>query len=263
MQIIAIANQKGGVGKTSMTVNLAAALARREQRVLLVDMDPQGSLTEYFVNPALLEVTIHDALLYGLSVDLKPSILGEYIRLLPANIDLAKAEILLPSKRNQERTLARYLKQYHGSFEYCLIDCPPSLGVLTVNAITAAEVAIVPVATELMAERTLKLILETVEDIRDNELNTTLWVWRIIPTMYDQRLAHHREVLAALREKYGSLLYDEPVKATTKYKDAVTSKTDVSDLDTKLGIYWDRLSDTMMRETGGTVEREDSSTVIQ
>jgi cellulose biosynthesis protein BcsQ len=95
VKTIAIANQKGGTGKTSMAVNLAAALARQEQKVLLVDMDPQGSLTEYFINPATLEITIYDALLYGFTV--KPSELGEYISLIPANIDLAKAEILLPS----------------------------------------------------------------------------------------------------------------------------------------------------------------------
>lgn len=247
MQIIAIANQKGGVGKTSMAVNLAAAFARREQRTLLVDMDPQGSLTEYFINPATLEISIYDALLYGFTV--KPSILGEYIHLIPATIDLAKAEILLPSKRNQEHTLERFLRQYADQYDYCLIDCPPSLGVMTANALTAAKLVIVPVSTELMAERTVKLILETADDIRESELNADLKVWRIIPTMYDQRLAHHREILEALRVKYGTLLYDEPVRSTTKYKDAVTSQTDVSDLDSKLGAYWDDLVDALLRDT--------------
>lgn len=229
MQIIAIANQKGGVGKTSMVVNLAAAFARREQRTLLVDMDPQGSLTEYFVNPTELEITIYDALLYGFKVP--PCVLGEYIRLIPATIDLAKAEIVLPSKRNQEHTLNRFLRQYATVYDYCLIDCPPSLGVMTANALTAAHWVIVPVSTELMAERTVRLILETVDDIRESELNPDLKVWHIVPTMYDQRLAHHREILEALRVKYEDWLYPDPVRATTKYKDAATSQTDVSDLD--------------------------------
>ena len=244
MHIIAIANQKGGVGKTSMAVNLAAALARAERSVLLVDMDPQGSLTEYFTNAAQLDITMYDALLYGFQVT--PVELGEYIQLLPATIDLAKAEIMLPSKRNQEHTLERFLRKYPDP-AYCLIDCPPSLGVLTANALTAAHLVIVPVSTELMAERAVKLILETIDDIRDSELNTGINVWRIVPTMYDQRLAHHREILEALKVKYGAALF-EPVRATTKYKDAVTSQTDVSDLDSKLGVFWDNLAQALIHE---------------
>lgn len=246
MIIVAIANQKGGVGKTSMAVNLAAALARAERRVLLVDMDPQGSLTEYFVSPATLEITLYDALMYSFTVT--PLVLGEYIGLIPATIDLAKAEILLPSKRNQEHTLERVLRPYTDQYDYCLIDCPPSLGTMTVNALTAARWAIVPVSTELMAERTVKLILETIADIVESELNQDLKVWRIVPTMYDQRLAHHREILEALRAKYGELLYGEPVRATTKYKDSVTMQTDVSDLDKRLGVYWDELAALLEQE---------------
>lgn len=119
---------------------------------------------------------------------------------------------------------------------------------MTVNALTAARWAIIPVSTELMAERTVKLILETIEDIVESELNQDLTVWRIVPTMYDQRLAHHREILEALRSKYGELLYGEPVRATTKYKDAVTSQTDVSDLDKRLGVYWDELAALLQQE---------------
>jgi chromosome partitioning protein len=132
MLVISVSNQKGGVGGTSLTVNLAAALSRAGQKVLLVDMDPQGSLTEYFTDPTQLELTIYDALLYGFTV--KPLVLGKSIHLLPATIDLAKAEILLPSKRNQKHTLERYLRQYAHGYDYCLIDCPPSLGVMTANA---------------------------------------------------------------------------------------------------------------------------------
>lgn len=245
MLIIAIANQKGGIGKTSTTVNLAAALARHNKSVLLVDLDPQASLTEYFIQPSNLDTTIYNLLIEG--THLPPTQLGEYISLLPANIDLAAAEVQLPAKRNQERTLARHLKQYNA--DYCLIDCPPSLGVLTTNALTAAHIVIVPVATELMAERTVKLILRTIEDVVESELNPNLTVWRILPTMHDQRLAHHKEILDALRAKYKDLLYPEPVKATTKYKDAVTSQTDVSDLDSKQGEYWDTLATTLIHES--------------
>jgi len=245
MHTIAIANQKGGIGKTTVAVSLTAALARAGKTILLVDMDPQGSLTEYFVNPVELTATIYNALLDGATV--KPLQLGEQIRLLPANIDLAAAEIQLPAKRNQERTLSRILRTHQA--DYCLIDCPPSLGVLTANSLTAAQLVLVPVATELMAERTVKLILSTINDIKETELNPALRVWRILPTLYDQRLAHHREILEAFKVKYPELLYSEPVRATTKYKDAVTNRSDVSDLDPKLGDYWDTLAQLLIGET--------------
>lgn len=247
MKILAISNQKGGTGKTSTSVNLAAALARAGKSILLVDMDPQGSLTEYFTNPEALAVTMYNALLDGAT--LTPLVIGEQIHLLPATIDLAAAEIQLPAKRNQERTLSRFLRQFDDKYDYCILDCPPSLGVLTANALTAAQIVLVPVSTELMAERTVKLILNTIEDIKDIELNPSLKVWRILATMYDQRLAHHKEILQALREKYKDLLYPEPVKATTKYKDAVTSGTDISDFDEKLGAFWDTMAGTLIAET--------------
>lgn len=246
MHIIAIANQKGGTMKTTTAVNLSAALARAGKTSRLVDMDPQASLTEYFVNTAELTTTIYDALIDG--KPLKPIQIGELISLIPATIDLAAAEIELPAKRNQERTLARFLRQFPPC-DYTLIDCPPSLGVLTANALTAASLVIIPVSTELMAERTVKLILNTIEDIKDTELNPGLQVWRILATLYDQRLAHHREILEALRVKYGALLYPEPFKSTTKYKDAVTSQTDVSDLDPKLAVIWDGLAAALIKDT--------------
>src|SRR5260370_32913566 len=117
-----------------------------------------------------------------------------------SNFDMAADEIQLPAKSNEERSLTLILRNLQA--DYCLIDCPPSLGVLTANSLTAAQLVIVPVATELMAERTVKLILSTIEDIRETELNPTLRVWRILPTLYDQRLAHHREILEAFRVKY-------------------------------------------------------------
>lgn len=247
MHIIAIANQKGGTGKTTTAVNLAAALTRADQRVLLVDLDPQGSLTEYFTNPAMLTTTIYDALLHSATVT--PLKIGELVDLLPATIDLAAAEIQLPAKRFQERTLTRVLKPY-SQYDYCLIDCPPSLGVLTTNALTAASLVIVPVSTELMAERTVKLIIDTVEEIREADPNNSLLqIWRLLPTLYDMRLAHHREILAALRVKYQRLLYSDPVKATTKYKDAVTERADAGFLDPKIAEYWDTLAALLIEES--------------
>jgi chromosome partitioning protein len=233
--------------KTSTTVNLGAALSRAGHSVLLVDMDPQASLTEYFINPGELTATIYNALKDGMTVSLFH--IGASISLIPANIDLAAAEIELPAKHKytHHQRLARVLRSY--AADYCLVDCPPSLGELTVNALAAAQYALIPVSTELMAERTVKLILQTIEEIRDDGLNAVLQVWRILPTLYDIRLAHHQEIREALRAKYGNLLYPDPVRATTKYKDAVTIHADVSALDPRLGEYWDTLAFLLRTET--------------
>lgn len=252
MRTIAISNQKGGTGKTTTAVSLAAALTRAGKKVLLVDTDPQASLTEYFIPPARVETLgplLYDALLHGATV--APHYLGDLVALIPSDIDLAAAEIELPKKLNQERTLARWLRQFDAQFDFCLIDCPPSLGVLSTNALAAARWVIVPAACELMAERTLKLILNRVEEVRETEVNMTIQVWRILPTQFDGRLAHHREILEAIRAKHGDLVYPEPVRATTKYKDAVTEGTDISDLDAKHGDYWDQMAKTLIITTEG------------
>lgn len=251
MDTYAIANQKGGTGKTTTTVNLAAALTRQGKKVLLVDTDPQASLTEYFIPPATVDTLgplLYDALLHGATVP--PYRLGELVSVIPTNIDLAAAEIELPKKLNQERTLARWLRQFEGQYDICLIDCPPSLGVMSTNALAAARWVIVPVDCELMAERTLKLILNRVEEMRDTEVNTSLQVWRILPTKFDMRLAHHREILEAIKTKHGQLVYSEPTRSTTKYKDAVTDGTDISDLDGKQGDYWDQIALLLITTTG-------------
>ena len=243
---VAISNQKGGTGKTTTTVNFAAALARAGMRVLLVDFDPQASLTEYFTSAANLVQTTYD--LVRSKEVVKPLVLGSNISLLPTNIDLAAAEVYLPTQPNPEKILDRKLRNY--DFDVCLIDCPPSLGILNRNALAAANLVIVPVATELMAERTMKLILDSIELVKESELNPNLEIWRVLPTLYDGRLSHNKEILQALKDKY-TKLYSEPVKLTTRYKDAVTAREDVSTQDAAQGEYWDRMAVLFIKETMG------------
>jgi chromosome partitioning protein len=250
MITVAVANQKGGTGKTTSTVNLAAALARAEKRVLLIDLDPQASLSEYYFNPAEFidsEQTIYDALVEKQPVH--PRSIGNGRDLIPAVIDLAAADIKLSNTMSRERVLSKFLKQYADSYDFCLIDCSPSLGVLTVNALTASDYVLIPVETELLAERTVKLILQTIDDVKENELNPSIQTWRVLPTKFDIRLAHHQEMLEVLKLKYGNLLYAEPVRATTKYKDAAVDRSDVSTLDLARGEYWDRMAATLVAET--------------
>lgn len=241
---LAIANQKGGTGKTTTTINLGAALSRSGKRVLLADLDPQASLTEYFTNPATITTNLYNALLDRQTVS--PLRLGDNIKLLPTNIDLAAAEIQLVGKPYGDRRLARVLKHFEQEYDYCLIDCPPSLGILTTNALSAAHLVLVPIATELLAIRTGKLINATIEEIRVER--PELHIWRIVATMYDQRLAHHREILDALKEQFHDLLYPEPVRATTKYKDAAVERIDAGAMDKKIAAFWDQLATTLTQE---------------
>ena len=248
MRIIAIANQKGGVGKTPTTVNIAFALARAGHTILLVDLDPQGSLSEYFLadQADIQEVTVYNALSDLQRIE--PLSLTKQIALLPAHDELAGAELELPSKVHGQKRLAKVLSFYQTDYDVCLLDCPPSLGILTINALASAHQVVIPVKTEISAERALKRIKNTIKDIQESDLNGQLTVWGILPTIYDSRKAHHKEVLEALRFKYGAEVYKEPSRETTKYNDATVLKTDVSALDKALGAYWDTLAATLVEE---------------
>jgi len=248
MRIIAIANQKGGVGKTPTTVNIAFALARSGYTILLVDLDPQGSLSEYFLadQADIQEVTVYNALSDLQRIE--PLSLTKQIALLPAHDELAGAELELPSKVHGQKRLAKVLSFYQADYDFCLLDCPPSLGILTINALSSAHQVVIPVKTEISAERALKRIKNTIKDIQESDLNGDLTIWGILPTIYDSRKAHHKEVLQALRFKYGDEVYKEPSRETTKYNDATVLKTDVSALDKALGAYWDTLAATFAQE---------------
>lgn len=254
MIIIAIANQKGGTGKTPTTVNVGFALARKGCSVLLVDLDPQGSLSEYFLaeKAETQEPTIYDALVSMEPIQpLHIAHSGEpmSIDLLPAHDGLAAAEIELPNKPNAQKRLAKILGSY--TYDFCLLDCPPSLGILTLNALAAAHQVIIPVKTELSAERTIKLITRTIEEVQKSDLNTHLKIWGILPTLYDVRKSHHKEMLQAIHHKHGEAVYGEPSKETTRYNDAITARLDVSAFDKELGRYWDRIAETFTTSADG------------
>jgi|SRR5450755_709396 chromosome partitioning protein len=242
LEIIAIASQKGGVGKTPATVNLAFALARLRYRVLMVDTDPQASLTEYLLAQETYE---QETTVYNAIMDIEPIApieIRENIHLLNAHDELFEAEFRLPSMPNPDGRLRAVLDMYN--YDFCVIDTPPNLGLLTRNALGAASQVLIPVKTELTAQRTLKRFYSTLDDIRKSGLNRKIAVWWILPTLYDSRKAHHREILQSINLEYGSQVYQEPAKETTKYNDATTLKTDTNDLDHLLGNYWNRLAAT-------------------
>ncbi len=168
------------------------------------------------------------------------------IALLPAHDELSGAELELPGKVHGQKRLAKMLRFYETDYDYCLVDCPPNLGILTINALASAHQVLIPVKTEMSAFRALKRIKHTIQDIQESDLNGGLTVWGILPTLYNVTKGHHKDVLQALRHQYGAEVYEEESRDTTKYNDATVLKTDVSALDKALGVYWERLAATLV-----------------
>src|SRR4051812_2131809 len=221
-RIIAMCKQKGGVGKTTTTINLGAALAEYGRRVLLVDFDPQGALSVGLgVNPMDLDRTIYNALMErDVTVDdvlLKTNIAG--LDLLPSNIDLSAAEVQLVNEVAREHTLSRVLEPALADYDYVLIDCQPSLGLLTVNALTAAHGVLIPLECEFFALRGVALLVETIEKVRDR-LNPRLEIDGIVATMYDSRTLHSREVITRVHEAFGDTLFQTVIGRTVKFPDS-------------------------------------------
>jgi chromosome partitioning protein len=217
-RVIAFANQKGGVAKTTSTLNLAVALAEQGKRVLTVDLDPQGNLTmSQGLNPDTIERSMYDVLVHRLPLDqvIHP---GE-IDLAVSSIDLAGAELALSSMIGRERALERAMVPLKGRYDYVLIDTPPSLGLLTINALVASDGVIVPVQCEYLSLRGLVQLENTLSMIREN-LNPHVAIQGILPTMFDGRTLHAREAVEILQENFGDLVFKTRIRKTVRYAEA-------------------------------------------
>ncbi len=218
-KVVAMCNQKGGVGKTTSTINLGAALAEYGRRVLLVDMDPQGALSAGLGVPHYeLEKTIHNVLVEP-RVSIDDVLLSTRIKhmdLVPSNIDLSAAEIQLVNEVGREQTLARALHPVLDRYDYVLIDCQPSLGLLTVNGLACADGVLIPTECEFFSLRGLALLTDTVEKVRDR-LNPKLEISGILLTRYDPRTVNAREVMARVVERFGDLVFDTVITRTVRF----------------------------------------------
>jgi chromosome partitioning protein len=230
-QVIALANQKGGVAKTTTTLNLGVALVERGKRVLCVDLDPQSNLTmSQGVDPDELDRTMFDVLVH--KTPLEDVILEREIDLAASSIDLAGAELALSSMIGRERALQKALLPVRGRYDYVLIDTPPSLGLLTINALTAADGVIVPVQCEYLSLRGLIQLENTLTMIREN-LNPDVRIAGILPTMFDGRTLHSREAVEILEENFGDLVFETKIRKTIRYAEAPVKGTSVLKYDSK------------------------------
>jgi chromosome partitioning protein len=217
-RVIAFANQKGGVAKTTTTLNLGVAFAERGLSVLLVDLDPQGNLTmSQGWNPDDIERSMYDVLVHRLPIE-EVVRRGE-VDVAVASIDLAGAELALSSLIGRERALEKALLPVQSRYDYVLVDTPPSLGLLTINAFVAADGVIVPVQCEYLSLRGLVQLESTLAMVREN-LNPDVAVQGILPTMYDRRVLHSREAIDILEENFGELVFNTRIRKTIRFAEA-------------------------------------------
>jgi chromosome partitioning protein len=217
-KVIAFANQKGGVAKTTTTLNLAAAFAEAGYRVLCVDMDPQGNLSmSQGIDPETLEKSMFDVLVHDLPI--REVTYRCEIDVAVASIDLAGAEMAMSMKIGRERSLDKALNAVSGDYDFVCIDTPPSLGLLTINALTAADKVIVPVQCEYLSMRGLLQLQNTLTLIREN-LNPTVEIMGILPTMVDTRTLHAQEALEILEENFGDRVFGARIKKTVRFAEA-------------------------------------------
>ena len=223
--IVSMCNQKGGVGKTTTTINLGAALVETGRKVLLVDFDPQGSLSVGLgINPHTLDKSIYNLLLsreYTAEQVIQPTVVPG-LDILPSNIDLSAAEVQLVSEVAREQSLNRVLARLRGSYDYILIDCAPSLGLLTINALTASDYVVMPLECEFFALRGLALLNDTIGKVQDR-LNPELGILGILGTMYDARTVHSREVLDRVVQAFGEKVFHTVIRRTIKFPETTVA----------------------------------------
>ncbi len=230
-QVIAFANQKGGVAKTTTALNLAVAFKESGHLVLAVDMDPQGNLTmSQGVDPDKVEKSMFDVLVHRLPIT--EVIVEREIDVAVASIDLAGAEIAMAAQIGRERSLQKALAEVREDYDYICIDTPPSLGLLTVNALTAADKVIVPVQCEYLSMRGLLQLQNTLQMIREN-LNPKVEIEGILPTMLDSRTVHAKEAVEILEENFGELVFQSRIRKAIKFAEAPVRGTSVLKYDPK------------------------------
>jgi len=228
-RVIAMCNQKGGVGKTTTTISLAAALAEYGRKVLVVDFDPQGALSVNLASEFQDGPTIYD-LIMDANKDPRSVIQKTEVKnldIIPANIDLSAAEMHLVTEMGRERVLDNILKKVKNDYDVIFIDCQPSLGLLTVNALTAAHGVLVPMATEFFALRGVALLIQTIEKVKART-NPLLELDGLIATLHDPRTLHSREVLERLQEAFPGKVFDTAVNRTVKFPDATVAKKPIT-----------------------------------
>lgn len=228
-RIIAMCNQKGGVGKTTTTISLAAALADYGRKVLVIDFDPQGALSVNLAADYQDAPTIYD-LMMNTGMNPHEAIQKtevENLDIIPANIDLSAAEMNLVTEMGRERVLDGILHKIKDEYDIIFIDCQPSLGLLTINALTAAHGVLIPMATEFFALRGVALLVQTIDKVKQRT-NPTLQLDGLIPTMHDPRTLHSREVLERLQEAFPGDVFDTAITRTVKFPDATVARKPIT-----------------------------------